>query len=135
MPYFYPYNSPYQSPAPAANMQPLNAGIPGRVVNTFQEVTIGDIPTNGSVAFFIKSDLSEIQTRKWSDDGRVLVGSFRPENPQPVNLPTDSAKAQEGAPALATADILKRLDEIDARLDQIITKPTPTKAKKENENI
>ena len=134
MPYFYPYNSPYQSPAPAANMQPLNAGIPGRVVNSFQEITIGDIPTNGSVAFFIKGDLSEIQTRKWSDDGRVLVGSYRPENPQPVNLPTTTPEAQDGASALTTADILKRLDEIDARLDQIITKPTP-KAKKENENI
>lgn len=134
MPYFYPqYNNPYQAPS-GAQMTPINPGIPGKVVNNFQEITIGDIPTNGSIAFFIKNDLSEIQTRKWSDDGRVLVGSFRPENSPVVNLSPEPKQEQNEAVPLLTEDIMKRFDEIEKRLDQLIPKTTGKVTKKENES-
>lgn len=127
MSYFYPnFNQPYQS----NQMTPIS-GIPGKVVNNFQEITIGDIPTNGNVAFFIKNDLSEIQTRKWSDDGRVLMGIFKPEITPPMNLPPEEKQTENDASALFTEDIMKRFDEIEKRLDQLIPKPTQKK-KEEN---
>lgn len=130
MPFYYPnYNQPYQN----NQMTPMNAGIPGKVVNSFNEITIGDIPTNGQIAFFIKSDLSEIQTRKWSDDGRVLLGSFKPEIASVANLSPEEKQSQNDASALITEDIMKRFDAIEQRLDQIIPKQT-AKAKKD-ENI
>lgn len=130
MPFYYPnYNQPYQN----NQMTPMNSGIPGKVVNSFQEITIGDIPTNGNIAFFIKSDLSEIQTRKWSDDGRVLLGTFKPIIEPVANVSTEPKQAENDGTALLTEGIMKRFDEIEKRLDQLI--PKTQKVKKENETV
>lgn len=66
------YQQPqYQAPQP---VQPQLA----RVVSDFNEITIGDIPTNGTTAYFIKGDGSEIQARKWSEDGRIIASTYKP---------------------------------------------------------
>ena len=80
-----PYNLPPASVSGlnGANSQPQT---PSRIVNEFTEVTIGDIPTNGTPGFFIKADGSEIQSRRWSEDGRIVTMRFLPEAaaaPQP----------------------------------------------------
>lgn len=67
----YPMQQQYQAPA---TQQPQLA----RVVSEFNEITIGDIPTNGTTAYFIKSDGSEIQARKWSEDGRIIASTYKP---------------------------------------------------------
>lgn len=87
-----------------------------KMVNDFNEITIGDIPTNGTAAFFIKADMSEIQSRRWSEDGRVLSNTYAIQTE--VNEPkTDPFE-----------EIIKRLDAID---EKIVVKPT---RRKEPEN-
>lgn len=72
-----PYQPPqYQQPQyqTPQTTQPQLA----RMVTDFNEITIGDIPTNGTTAYFIKSDGSEIQARKWSEDGRIIASMYKP---------------------------------------------------------
>ena len=96
------------------NTQPvMNMGISGKIVNDFNEITIKDIPTDCSPAFFIKSDYSEIQSRRWSDTGNVIPVTYKAvdmsENVQ--NGPFDQLN--------------KRLDEIEA----LLTKKPVTRKK------
>lgn len=127
MPYFNPYQ--YQ---PQYAPQPIPQGANTRLVSNFSDIQIGDIPTDGTPTFFIKNDLTEIQTRKWSNDGRVISTIYRPIEPQMENLPSATKQEQNEANALSTEDIMKRLDEIDARLDKLLPKRT---SKKDEENI
>lgn len=84
---FAPYNAqPYNLPPATVNglngapAQPQTAS---RIVADFNEVTVGEIPTNGQPGFFIKADGSEIQSRRWSDDGRIVTSRFLPAEAEP----------------------------------------------------
>lgn len=82
------------------NTQPQTAA---RVVGEFNEITVGDIPTNGAPGYFIKADQSEIQSRRWSEDGRIITCRFIPE--------------AAGEPQAAPVDrILQRIDALEAKL-------------------
>lgn len=105
-----PYNLP-----PAANNglngAPAQPQTASRIVNDFNEVTVGDIPTNGQPGFFIKADGSEIQSRRWSEDGRIVTCRYMPEvTGEPQQTPVDR--------------ILQRIDALEAAL-------TPKSRKKE----
>lgn len=115
---FQPYQQPqnnygqYQQTAP----QSVPIGIAGKIVNDFSEITIKDIPTDCSPAFFIKSDYSEIQSRRWSDTGSVIPVVYKA---------VDMAENKQDGPF----ELLnKRLDEIEA----LLTKK-PVTRKKEDE--
>lgn len=98
-----PYNvaqTPYNAPQSIA-----------RLVGDFNEVTVGDIPTNGTPGFFIKNDYSQIQARRWSDDGRIIS----------MNYVLETTPGEEKRDPFA--EILERLDAIDDKL--------PTRKKKE----
>ena len=89
-----------------------------RMVNDFNEITIGDIPTNGTAAFFIKADMSEIQSRRWSEDGRVLSNTYS------INTEVNEPKTDP------FEEIIKRLDAIE---EKIVTKPTTRRKEPDNE--
>lgn len=97
--YQQPYyqQSYYQQPQ---QVQPV--GVPGRIVGDFSEIKIMDIPTDGSWAYFIKADGSEIQGRRWSENGQVVPVSFsRIDQEQKVD------------------PIQERLNDLEERLDRI----------------
>lgn len=129
--YYQNFNSPYtpdyltqpiQSQfQPQQFQQQLPAGIPGKMVNDFNEITIRDIPTDCSPAFFIKNDLTEIQTRRWSDTGSVIPTVYRR---------VDTQQEPEKDPFM---DIMKRFDALDERLEKL-TKPTAAPKRKEAQN-
>lgn len=123
---------PQQQYAPQYIQPAMPQSTNAKVVSNFSDIQIGDISTDGTPTFFIKNDYSEIQTRKWSNDGRVISTIYRPIEPQASNLPTEVKQAQNEAPALATEDIMKRLDDIDARLEKLIPRRN---SKKDEENI
>lgn len=73
---FYPYQSylPQQAPMQPTFVQNQNvqpSTLSGRVVNDFNEITINDVPMSGQYAYFPKSDLSEIQVRRWTPNGTI----------------------------------------------------------------
>lgn len=98
---YAPFQPQYIQPAPAA---PIRPGIAGKIVNNFSEITIQDIPTDCSPAFFIKSDLSEIQSRRWSDDGKVVPVTYR-------IIQADEAPTED--------PLEKRIQELEERLAKI----------------
>lgn len=80
---FNPY-APQAYNLPAGSTNGLNGAQAqpqqvSRIVNDFTEITVGDIPTNGTPGFFIKADGSEIQSRRWTEDGRIITGRYLPE--------------------------------------------------------
>lgn len=90
-----PYNPPVYAP-----QQPTPQL--ARIVQDFNGVTIGDIPTNGTPGFFIKADYTEIQARQWGEDGRINVITYKPE--------TAAAKPDP------FQEILQRLDAIEEKV-------------------
>lgn len=56
----------------------IQQGIFGKVVQSQDSIVANDVPMNGSVAFFPKSDLSEIYAKQWSADGTISTMVFKP---------------------------------------------------------
>ena len=84
------------------NTQPIMPiGINGKIVNDFNEITIKDIPTDCSPAFFVKSDYSEIQSRRWSDTGNVITAIYKT---------TDTSENVQNRP----------FEQLNARLDELV---------------
>lgn len=111
MNYFSQYPQ-YQQMMQPQMQTPVSQPQLAKLVNDFNEITIGDIPTNGTAAFFIKADMSEIQSRRWSEDGRVLSNTYAVQTgvDEPKTDPFD--------------EIMKRLDAIE---EKITSKPTRRK--------
>lgn len=70
----YPYYQPQYQPQYQTQYQA--PGMSGRLVNDFSEITIKDIPTDGSWAYFAKTDGSEIQARRWAENGSVIQNTY-----------------------------------------------------------
>lgn len=87
----YGYYQPPQMPTVA-----------GKLVNDFSEIAIRDIPTDGSCAYFIKADGSEIQARRWNENGMII----------PISYVRAEAEPQ-------TDPLQDRLDAIESRLEKI----------------
>ena len=99
------------------NTQPIMPiGINGKIVNDFNVITIKDIPTDCSPAFFIKSDYSEIQSRRWSDTGNVITAIYKT---------TDTSENVQNRPF---EQLNERLDEIVALINK-----KPNMRKKDDE--
>lgn len=114
------YYQPYSGIQPQVPNQFVQSGIAGKVVNDFNEIVANDVPMNGSYAFFVKNDMSEIQARAWSADGKIIPIVFKPYfAQQPNNVTTEAKQGLFGADSDVTDTFMKRFDDIQARLDAI----------------
>lgn len=95
-------------------------GINGRVVNDFNEIIPDDVPTNGTYAFFVKNDMSEIQARTWEADGKIICVAFKPVlDSKANNSQNETQKAVLGLSDEATGAFMQRFDDIANRLDNL----------------
>lgn len=99
-----PQPMPQQLPSQMLPQMPQTAPQPNiaKIVNGFNEITVGDIPTNGMPGFFIKGDYSEIQSRRWTEDGRIEPRTYRVVDAEPQPDPF--------------AMIMQRLDSIEEQI-------------------
>lgn len=81
------------------------SSIPGRVVNTSDEITPQEVPMDGSVSLFPQSDYSCIYAKTWTKEGTIATMKFVPEQP----VATEPQKSP----------IEERFDKIDQRLDKL----------------
>ena len=136
MPYVNnPYYGNYYQPSYAPQYQ--QTGIAGRVVNNFSEVVPNDVPMNGTYAIFVKGDMSEIQAKAWSADGKIVTNVFKPTFGIVANnsIPNEE-KSILGASEDVTEAFMKRFDEIQSRLDaieDIFSKQSTPRRKKESD--
>ena len=79
----YPYQqqSAYQ-PMPQTvmpNQSRTFSPITGRVVNSLDEITVQEVPTDGTVAWFPSADGSCVYGKRWMPDGNITTMRFVPE--------------------------------------------------------
>lgn len=103
-----------------SQMQAQVPGIIGRVVNDFSEITANDVPMDGRSAIFPKADMSEIQVRAWSADGKIVPVTFVPvlEN-QPSNPASNEEKLKIGLSDEVAGAFMQRLDELVGKIDRL----------------
>lgn len=123
-PYSYGTQQLPMNVQPQMNRPPLY----GRVVLNPEEITVQDVPTDGSAAFFPAADYSCIYARQWGNDGLIRPVKYVPE------------KTEEPSPVQNTdvlSVIMERLDSIEKILKRKPYKPNvqQNKSKQEKEVI
>ena len=121
------YNQPTQI---MPQYQQMQLSLQGKIVNNFDEVTANDVPMNGSVAYFPKSDLSEIECRQWNANGTISRTVYKPilddSNNNTNNVSSDDF-------SLKFDTLNERLDAIQSEISSIkdsITTPTQNRSRK-----
>lgn len=127
------YMPQYQSYQPAYNpmqniqrfqqpQQPdqIQQGIFGKVVQSQDMIVANDVPMNGSVAFFPKSDLSEIYAKQWSADGTISTMVFKPDKKdEAVNPTMDAEKLKIGLSDEVTEVFNKHFDTLFLKIEEL----------------
>ena len=127
--YSQPALQQYQQPS---YMQQAAQRINGRVVQSADMITANDVPMDGSVAFFPTQDLSEIYAKSWDANGKIVTRLFKPvSDSYPSNTTQDTEKLKIGLSDEVTQVFMKRFDELEKRIDDLIPKKTTARAKKE----
>lgn len=107
----------FQQPQQPDQMQ---QGIFGKVVQSQDYIVANDVPMNGSVAFFPKSDLSEIYAKQWSADGTISTMVFKPiQNDSPNKLSQDTEKLKIGLSDEATEIFNKHFDTLFSKMEEL----------------
>lgn len=115
----------------------IQQGIFGKVVQSQDSIVANDVPMNGSVAFFPKSDLSEIYAKQWSADGTISTMVFKPiQNDSPNKLSQDTEKLKIGLSDEATEifnkhfdTLFSKMEELEKKIDEKSLTKTNTRAK------
>ena len=98
----------------------IQQGIFGKVVQSQDSIVANDVPMNGSVAFFPKSDLSEIYAKQWSADGTISTMVFKPiQNDSPNKLSQDTEKLKIGLSDEATDIFNKHFDTLFSKMEEL----------------
>lgn len=96
---------------PAYPMQPYQPSFyqpkqgTGRVVNSADEITVQEVPTDGTVAYFPLADGSGVIAKKWTADGSIATSQYVLAEGKDTPNPAE--------------DITKKLDEILGFLKEI----------------
>lgn len=99
----YPITMPQQYQVP----QPVRPQPGLRTVSSADEITVQEVPTDGSIALFPLADGSAVIGKRWMPDGSISTTRFVPE-PSVTDQPADPFQA-----------INDRIDSIFDTLDDI----------------
>lgn len=98
----------------------IQQGIFGKVVQSQDSIVANDVPMNGSVAFFPKSDLSEIYAKQWSADGTISTMVFKPiQNDNPNKLSQDTEKLKIGLSDESKEIFNKHFDTLFSKMEEL----------------
>lgn len=100
---YMPVQQPYQPYQPQYQQVPTRMvpQISGRIVNSLDDITVQEVPTDGTVALFPSADGSCVYSKRWTPDGNILTMRFVPE----------ASEAQPKQPS--------QLDIIDNRISEL----------------
>ena len=106
----------------------------GKMVDSIDVVKATDIPMDGNTYYFPKADGTEVYCKQWLQNGTTRILTFKPlfeDNHN--NLSCDTEKLKIGLSDEVTEVFMKRFDELEKRIDDLIPKKTTTRVKKESE--
>ena len=105
----------------------------GKMVDSIDVVKATDIPMDGNSYYFPKADGTEVYCKQWLQNGTTRILTFKPVfEDNPNNLSSDTEKFKIGLSDDVTEIFMKRFDELEKRIDDLIPKKTVVRAKKES---
>ena len=106
----------------------------GKMVDSIDVVKATDIPMDGNAYYFPKADGTEVYCKQWLQNGTTRILTFKPVlEDNPNNVSSDTEKLKIGLSDEVTDVFMKRFDELEKRIDDLIPKKTTARAKKESE--
>ena len=106
----------------------------GKMVDSIDVVKATDIPMDGNSYYFPKADGTEVYCKQWLQNGTTRILTFKPVfEDNPNNLSSDTEKLKIGLSDEVTEVFMKRFDELEKRIDDLIPKKTTARSKKESE--
>ena len=123
------YQQSLQQPVSQAQMSAM-----GKIVDSIDVVKATDIPMDGNSYYFPKADGTEVYCKQWLQNGTTRILTFKPfleDNPN--NVSPDTEKLKISISDDVTEAFMKRFDELEKRIDDLMPKKTTARAKKESE--
>lgn len=111
---YQPYQPQYQQMP--ARMVPQ---ISGRVVNSLDDITVQEVPTDGTVALFPAADGSCIYSKRWTPDGNISTMRFVPD--------AQEAQPQQPSPLDVINDRISELFDVVERIEERLPYEVETK--------
>ena len=129
------YQQSLQQPLPPTQMSGANQmSALGKMVDSIDVVKATDIPMDGNAYYFPKADGTEVYCKQWLQNGTTRILTFKPVfEDNHNNVSSDTEKLKISLSDDVTEVFMKRFDELEKRIDDLMTKKTVAKAKKESE--
>lgn len=106
----------------------------GKMVDSIDVVKATDIPMDGNAYYFPKADGTEVYCKQWLQNGTTRILTFKPVfDDNTNNVSSDTEKLKIGLSDEVTDVFMKRFDELEKRIDDLMPKKTTARAKKESE--
>ena len=97
----------------------------GKMVDSIDVVKATDIPMDGNAYYFPKADGTEVYCKQWLQNGTTRILTFKPVfDDNPNNLSSDTEKLKIIISDEITEVFMKRFDELEKRIDDLMPKPT-----------
>ena len=129
------YQQSLQQPLTPAQMSGANQmSALGKMVDSIDVVKATDIPMDGNTYYFPKADGTEVYCKQWLQNGTTRILTFKPVfEDNPNNVSSDAEKLKFDLSDKATDTLMKRFDELEKRIDDLMPKKTVARTKKESE--
>ena len=129
------YQQSLQQPLPPTQMSGANQmSALGKIVDSIDVVKATDIPMDGNAYYFPKADGTEVYCKQWLQNGTTRILTFKPVfEDNPNNLSSDTEKLKIWLSDEVTDVFMKRFDELEKRINDLMPKKTTARAKKESE--
>ena len=106
----------------------------GKMVDSIDVVKATDIPMDGNTYYFPKADGTEVYCKQWLQNGTTRILTFKPVfDDNPNNVSSDTEKLKISLSDEVTDVFMKRFDELEKRINDLMPKKTVARAKKESE--
>ena len=106
----------------------------GKMVDSIDVVKATDIPMDGNAYYFPKADGTEVYCKQWLQNGTTRILTFKPVlDDNTNNVSPDTEKLKISLSDDVTEVFMKRFDELEKRIDDLMPKKTTARAKKESE--
>ena len=129
------YQQSLQQPLQPTQMSGANQmSALGKIVDSIDVVKATDIPMDGNAYYFPKADGTEVYCKQWLQNGTTRILTFKPVfEDNPNNLSSDTEKLKIWLSGEVTDVFMKRFDELEKRIDDLMQKKTTARSKKESE--
>ena len=129
------YQQSLQQPVVPTQMSGANQmSALGKMVDSIDVVKATDRPMDGNAYYFPKADGTEVYCKQWLQNGTTRILTFKPVFEDDTNnLSSDTEKLKISLSDEFTEAFMKRFDELEKRIDDLMPKKTTARAKKESE--